>query len=91
MRLHLKQWDGTAAEPYSWCLQETKYAAKNGGDAMDPYKPFQLTQYSQRDWPVYLASRSAEIQAVLAEALPRLMAAAPPVQVMLAVEPEEAA
>lgn len=79
LRIHLKQWDGNAAEPYSWCLQETKYAAKSGGH-MDPYKPFQLVQYSQRDWSGYLASKSPDIRATLGRELPRIMAAAPPIQ-----------
>lgn len=79
MRLHLKQWDHNAAEPYSWCLQETKYAEKGNG-SMDPYKPFQLKQISQRDWPVYLATLAIEIRAVLEVELVRFMAMAPPVQ-----------
>lgn len=84
-RLHLKQWDETAADKYSWCLQETKYAAKASG-SMDPYKPFQLRQISQLDWPVYLATLAPEIRSVLESELPRWMAMAPPVQMEIRQE-----
>lgn len=82
LRLHLKQWDGEAIEPYSWCLQWTKYAQKPKGH-MDPYKPQQLLQISQADWPVYMATLAPEIRTVLDVELPRWMAMAPPVQTEL--------
>lgn len=85
LRLHLKQWGKDAKEPYSWCLQLTKYAAKESG-SMDPYKPFQLLQISQRDWPTHLATLAPEIREVLEAELPRWMAMAPPVQVEMGDE-----
>ena len=85
-RLHLKQWDVAAQDPYSWCLQETKYAAMEPGGPMDPYKPFSIKQISQRDWPAYLATLAPEIRSVLEVELPRFMSMAPPYQETLDTE-----
>lgn len=49
LRLYLKQWDLTAAEPGSWCIDLIKYAGAPG-ETMDPFQPLQHVQVSQRDW-----------------------------------------
>lgn len=84
LRLHLKQWDQAAAEPFSWCLNLTKYASKDGG-SMDPYQPLQQIQISERDWPTWFSTFDPDTRAILDEHLPRLKTLAPPAQAALAV------
>lgn len=50
LRLYLKQWDRTATEPGSWCIDMMKWTAKESGKPVSPYKPFQHIQVSQLDW-----------------------------------------
>lgn len=56
LRLYLKQWDVTAADPMSWCLEWMKFSARPGTTKFSPYQGLQHVQISQKDWPTFFES-----------------------------------
>lgn len=56
LRLYLKQWDMTAKDPLSGCLELMKFSARPGTTKFSPYQGLQHVQISQQDWPAFFES-----------------------------------